>query len=109
MIDIAYNPVNNRNIESGMMPANKGIMLKKFEAHQQNVGAHQPPVMYFQDIKNGDECCDIKAMLPSAEPTDMLCKLLKVQSAPDVDMECFDGNVLGYHFFMALFREVVES
>ena len=39
----------------------------------------------------------------------MLCKLLKVQSAPDVDMECFDVNVLEYHYFMALFREVVES
>ena len=39
----------------------------------------------------------------------MLCKLLKVHSAPDVDMECFDGNVLEYHNFMALFREVVQS
>ena len=48
-------------------------------------------------------------MLPSAAPTDMLCKLLKVQSDPDVDMECFDGNVLGYHYFIALFREVAES
>ena len=24
-------------------------------------------------------------------------------------MECFDGNVLNYHHFVALFREVVES
>ena len=65
--------------------------------------------MFFHDIKIGDECSNIRAMLPSAEPTDMLCKLLKVQSAPDMDMECFDGNVLEYHYFMALFREVVES
>ena len=36
-INIAYNPVNNRNIESGMMPTRKGIMPKKFEAHQQNM------------------------------------------------------------------------
>ena len=77
-VDIAYNPVNNRNIESGMMPSRKGIMPKKFEAHQQNMEAHQAPVMSFHDIKNGDECSDIKAMLPSTEPTDMLCKLLKV-------------------------------
>ena len=48
-------------------------------------------------------------MLPSRQPTDMLCKLLKVHSAPDVDMECFDGNVLEYRKFMALFREVVQS
>ena len=107
-IDIACNPVNNRNIESGMIPTRKDIMPKKFEAHQ-NVEAHQAPAMFFYDIKIGDECSNIKAMLPSREPTDMLCKLLKVQSAPDMDMECFDGNVLEYHYFMALFREVVES
>ena len=91
-----------------MMPTRKYIMPKKFEAHQ-NVEAHQAPAMFFYDIKIGDECSNIKAMLPSREPTDMLCKLLKVQSAPDVDMECFDDNVLEYHYFMALFREVVES
>ena len=53
-------------------------------------------------------CSDIKAVLASAEPT-AKHKLLKVQSSPDVDMECFDGNVLEYHYLMALFREVVES
>ena len=61
-------------------------MSKKFEAHQ-NVEAHQPPDMFFHDIKIGGECSNIRAMLPSAEPTDMLCKLLKVQSALDMDME----------------------
>ena len=37
------------------------------------------------------------------------CKLLKLQAAPEVDMEPFDGNVLNYHHFIALFKEVVES
>ena len=37
------------------------------------------------------------------------CKLLRLQSAPDVDIETFDGNALNYNYFMALFREVVES
>ena len=41
--------------------------------------------------------------------SDMLSKLLRLQPAPDVDIEIFDGNVLNYHYFMALFREVVES
>ena len=41
--------------------------------------------------------------------SDMLCKLLWFQSAPDVDIKTFDGNVLNYHYFIALFREVVES
>ena len=70
--------MNNRNIESGMIPTRKGIMPKKFEAHQ-TVEAHQAPAMYFHDINIGDESSNIKAMLPSAEPTYMLCKLLKVQ------------------------------
>ena len=106
---IAYNPVDNRNIEPGMKPIGKGVIPKKFEAHQKNVEAHQAPPMSFHDIKIGDECSNIKAMLPSAEPTDVLCKLLKVQSAPDKDMECFGDNVLEYHCFMGLFREVAES
>ena len=96
-IDIAYNPLNNRNIESGIMPARKGVITKKLEAHQQNVEAHQAPVMSFHHIKIGDQCSDIKEMLPSPELTDMLYKLLNVQSAPDVDMECFDGSVLEYY------------
>ena len=37
----------------------------------------------------------------------MLCKLLT--AAPKVDMEPFDGNTLNYHYFVALFKEVVES
>ena len=37
----------------------------------------------------------------------MLCKLLT--AAPKVDMEPFDGNTLNYHYFIALFKEVVES
>ena len=40
-INTAYNPMNNRDIEYGMMPARKGIIPTKFEAHQQNVEAHQ--------------------------------------------------------------------
>ena len=55
------------------------------------------PKLSFHDTRNGHKCSDIKAMSPSVEPTDMLCKLLKAQSAPVVDTECFDGNVLEYH------------
>ena len=40
---------------------------------------------------------------------DALCKLLQLQAAPEVDMEQFDGNPLNYHYFMALFAEVVET
>ena len=40
--------------------------------------------------------------------SDVLCKLLELHAAPEVDMEQFDGNPLNYHNFMALFAEVVE-
>ena len=36
-------------------------------------------------------------------------QLLKQQSAPDVDIDVFDGNPLNFKYFMTLLREVVES
>ena len=40
----------------------------------------------------------------------MLCKLLLQQQAePEVDIDCFDGNPLHYHYLMVLFCEVVEA
>ena len=43
------------------------------------------------------------------EVSDVLCQLLKQQSAPDVDIDVFDGNPLNFKYFMSLFRQVVES
>ena len=40
---------------------------------------------------------------------DMLYRLVKEQSAPDVDMETFDGNPLNYTYFRCMFRETVEK
>ena len=39
----------------------------------------------------------------------VLCKLLQQQAAPKVDIDCFDGNPLNYHYSMALFCEVVKT
>ena len=41
--------------------------------------------------------------------SDALWKLLQLHAAPEVDMDQFDGNPLNYHYFMALFAEVVET
>ena len=41
--------------------------------------------------------------------SEILCKLVKQQEAPDVDFDVFDGNPLEYHYFMTLFHEVVEK
>ncbi|MEL7338835.1 MAG: DUF1759 domain-containing protein [Bacteroidota bacterium] len=45
----------------------------------------------------------------SESMVEMLCRLLRQQAAPVVDMESFDGNPMDYHFFIATFREVVEK
>ena len=34
---------------------------------------------------------------------------MKQQSAPEVDIDCFDGNPLNYRYFMTIFKEVVEN
>ena len=48
-------------------------------------------------------------VLDSEDVSEILCKLLKLQTEPEVDMEPFDGSVLKNHHFMALFKEAVES
>ena len=42
------------------------------------------------------------------EVSDVLCQLLKQQSAPGEDIDVFDGNPLNLKYFMTLFREVME-
>ena len=39
----------------------------------------------------------------------MLCKMMKQQSAPEIDLDVFDGNSLNFHYSMAVFREAVEK
>ena len=48
-------------------------------------------------------------VLDSEDGSETLCKVLKLQAAPEVDMEPFDDNMLNYYHFMALFKDVVES
>ena len=38
----------------------------------------------------------------------MMCDLLHHQSAPEVEIETFRGDLLEYHYFISVFREVVE-
>ena len=38
----------------------------------------------------------------------MMCDLLRHQSAPEVEIETFRGDPLEYHYFISVFREVVE-
>ena len=46
---------------------------------------------------------------PNHKASSELCKLLQQRAAPEVDIDCFEGNPLNYHYFMAFFFEVVET
>ena len=39
----------------------------------------------------------------------MMSKLLRQQAAPDVDIDIFSGDPVDYHYFIAVFEEVVEK
>ena len=41
--------------------------------------------------------------------SEMMCRLLKQQSAPEIEIDVFDGNPMEFHYFMAVFKEVVEK
>ena len=41
--------------------------------------------------------------------SEMLCQLLKQQSAPEIEINVFDGNPMEFHYFMAVFKEVVKK
>ena len=43
------------------------------------------------------------------DTNEILCRLMKQQSAPEVDIDSFDGNPLNYRYFMVIFKEVVEN
>ena len=45
----------------------------------------------------------------SGEVSKMLCQLLKQQGAPEVEIDVFSGDPLEYHYFMEIFKEVVEK
>ena len=39
----------------------------------------------------------------------MISKLLRQQAAPEVDIDVFTGDLTEYHYFLAVFEEVVEQ
>ena len=43
------------------------------------------------------------------EVSKMLCKLIQQQGAPEFDIDTFSGDHLEYHYFMEVFKEVVEK
>ena len=83
--------------------------LIKQALHEKTVKENQANVTRWAPSKSTGERYKKVNILNSEDVSETLCKLLKLQAAPEVDMELFDGNVLNYHHFMALFKEDVES
>ena len=83
--------------------------LIKQALHEKTVKGNQANVTRWAPSKSTVERYKKVNVLNSEDVSETLCKLLKLQAAPEVDMELFDGNVLNYHHFMALFKEDVES
>ena len=40
---------------------------------------------------------------------DALSHLVKQQSAPNIELDVFDGNPLDFHYFIILFKEIVKK
>ena len=40
--------------------------------------------------------------------TELMCKPLNQQNAPELDRDTFNGDPMEFHYFMAIFHEVVE-
>ena len=38
----------------------------------------------------------------------MMCQLLKLESAPDIDINFFTGNPMSFHYFMDVFNEIQQ-
>ena len=69
--------------------------------HSQQVSDYLNPVYQAEQEKKGF----------SSEKNNVyaLCHLAKQQSAPDIELDVFDGNPLDFHYFMTFFHKVVEK
>ena len=38
-----------------------------------------------------------------------MCELLRQQAAPELEIDIFDGNLMDFHYFIGVFKEVVEN
>ena len=38
-----------------------------------------------------------------------MCELLRQQAVPELEIDIFDGNPMDFHYFIAVFKEVLED
>ena len=77
------------------------------ELQRDILGNHQQSLHSMQTKKENSS--EKKEFSPEKNIVDALCHLVKQQSAPDIELDVFDGNPLDFHYFMTLFHEVVEK
>ena len=69
-----------------------------------------PGEKYFSDDLSQSSNHELdKNYQSDGEVSKMLCKLIQQQCAPEVDIDTFSGDPLEYHYFMEVFKEVVEK
>ena len=71
-----------------------GFSLIKQPLHEKTVKGNQANVTRWAPSKPTGEWYKKVNVLDSEDVYETLCKLLKLQASPEVDMESFDGNVL---------------
>ena len=50
-----------------------------------------------------------KRLLGVQDDSKLMCRLLKQQSAIKIEIDIFDGNPTEFHYFMAVFKEVIDK
>ena len=53
-----------------------------------------------------DEKKKDKGEFTDTSVADMLCKMMKQQSAPEIDLDVFDGNPVNFYYFMTVSRKL---
>ena len=90
------------------------ISLSLYQQHQQHLDNQRTQLLNESrrrsvDNESQEEEIEQGSQRSFIKVSDVLCQLLKQQSAPDVDIDVFNCNPLNFKYFMILFREVVES
>ena len=112
------NQMSNKPQENQQQQTHDGKLHQQQQQQQFEDDKNNRRLAEFEEIKRklqkfeDENKRKLKSQVPGKEDTaatDVLCQILKQQAAPEVDMECFEGNPVNYHYFIALFKEVVEN
>ena len=90
----------------------KGVIMTNHDEHSKILTPPSNTNEASNKREPDNSTCKEKANVQQAlQPafSDLLVKLVKQQSAPIIDIETFDGDPMKVDYFIAVFKEVVES